>query len=108
MTQVWDNMCGRMATFRYEQLHQQQLLNWGLAERGRFASYRGLLNVPSSWIAGWLLRKLGTETSLFVGTASTSFHALCNAASTKSAHFYLSQPLTMTSETKQMSMSCKS
>ena len=101
-------MCGRKATFRYEQLHQQQLLNWGLAERGRFASYRGLLNVPSSWISGWLLRKLGTERSLFVGTGSTSLHALCNAASTESAHFYLSQPLTMTSEVKQMSMSCKS
>lgn len=106
-TQVWDSMCGRMATFRYEQLHQQQLLNWGLAERGRFASYRGLLNVPSSWMAGWLLRNLGTKSSLFVGCASSSFEALCNAASTKGAHFYLSRPLTMTSEVKQLSMSCK-
>ena len=43
--QVWDGMCGRMATFRYEQLHQQQLLNWGLEERGRFSSYRGILSV---------------------------------------------------------------
>jgi hypothetical protein len=37
-----------MATFRYEQLHQQQLLNWGLEERGRFSSYRGLLSVRTS------------------------------------------------------------
>lgn len=101
-------MCGRMATFRYEQLHQQQMLNWGLEERGRFSSYRGLLNVPSSWVSGWLLRTLGTKSSLFVGCASSSCESLCSAVSTKGAHFYLTRPLSMTSEAKRLSMGCES
>ena len=50
---MWSRaFCGRWSTYRYEEMHQQQLLNWNLQERGRYASYRGLLNMPASFISG--------------------------------------------------------
>ena len=50
-SQIWNAFSGRYSTYRYEELHQQQLLNWGIEERGRYSSYRGMLSVsapPSS------------------------------------------------------------
>ena len=87
-----------------DRLHQQQLLNWGIEERGRYSSYRGLLSVsapsshqtsscvqvssdgwffieqvPASWASGWLLKNIGTERSLFVGNISVMCEQLCAA-----------------------------
>jgi DHA1 family tetracycline resistance protein-like MFS transporter len=106
IAQIWDGVCGRMATFRFEQLHQQQLLGWGLAERGNFSSYRGLLSVPASWLSGWLLRNIGTQRSLFLGNLSSSAEALCSAIATRGAHFYMIRPLSATSETRELAMAC--
>ena len=86
------------------ELHQQQLLNWGIEERGRYSSYRGMLSVsapsshqtsscvqvssdgwffieqvPASWASGWLLKNIGTERSLFVGNISVMCEQLCAA-----------------------------
>ena len=44
-SQIWNSFSGRYSTYRYEELHQQQLLNWGIEERGRYSSYRGMLSV---------------------------------------------------------------
>jgi hypothetical protein len=73
-----------------------------------FAQPLPLLQVPASWISGWLLRTLGTKRSLFVGTVSSSFESLCNAVSTQGLHFYLTRPLSMTSDVKELSMACES
>ena len=104
IAQIWDGMCGRMATFRYEQLHQQNLLGWGMAERANFSSYRGMLSVPASYLSGWLLRNIGTKRSLMLGNLSTSAEALCSAVATRGAHFYMIRPLSATSETRELAM----
>ena len=36
---MWSRaFCGRWSTYRYEEMHQQQLLQWDLQERGRYSS----------------------------------------------------------------------
>ena len=103
-SQIWNAFSGRYSTYRYEELHQQQLLNWGIEERGRYSSYRGMLSVsapsshqtsscvrvssdvlfffkqvPASWASGWLLKNIGTKRSLFVGNISVMCEQLCAA-----------------------------
>jgi hypothetical protein len=53
-------------------MHQQQLLQWDLQQRGNSASYRGLLNMPASFISGWLLRVVGVHFSLLLGEDASS------------------------------------
>ena len=49
---------GRFATFRYEQLHLTQTLGWGISQRARYASYRGLFELPATVLSGKLLQHL--------------------------------------------------
>ena len=43
---MWSQaFAGRFATFRYEQLHLTQTLEWGIQERARYSSFRGVFEV---------------------------------------------------------------
>jgi DHA1 family tetracycline resistance protein-like MFS transporter len=96
---------GRSATHRYEELHRQQMLGWGMAARGRFSSFGGLLSIPASAISGALLRWVGTRRSLLVGQLSTMAEQLSTAAASTGAHFYLIRPIRLTADVATVAMS---
>ena len=65
---IWrDAFVGRRATHRYENLHLTQRLGWGIEDRARYSSYRGLFDVPASALSGRILRQIGVERSLMLG-----------------------------------------
>ena len=106
---VWSSISGsgsggRSATHRYEELRRQQLLGWGLQQRGRYSSFSGLLSIPASYISGMLLRLAGTRKSLFVGQISDIAEKILQSASTTTAHFYALRPLRLTSDVSPVAM----
>eukprot|EP01051_Picozoa_sp_SAG22_P005311 SAG22_NODE_311_length_12629_cov_20.911891_6_plen_432_part_00 len=104
LAQIWNTVSGRFSTYRYEELHMQQTLQWGLAERGRYSSYRGMLSVPGSWISGTLMRVLGPTASLFIGQCSVMAEQLCASMANQGWHFYAIRTLRMTSAVSEVAM----
>ena len=42
---IWQSVFDERNARTYSEMHQQELLGWGLEQRGRFASYRGLFSI---------------------------------------------------------------
>ena len=66
----WASLSGRYSTWRYDQVHRQQMLDWDLNERGRYDSFSGIFEVCGSFASGRIIQAIGTTKSLYVGYAS--------------------------------------
>ena len=66
----WASLSGRYSTWRYDQVHRQQMLDWDLNERGWYDSFSGIFEVCGSFASGRIIQAIGTTKSLYVGYAS--------------------------------------
>ena len=90
---VWQSAFDSHSTHQYTELHQTQMLGWGLEQRGRFASFRGFFSIFSSALSGPIVRAIGVPNSLQVGFASAGIDQLFTALSTSTWHFYATRPI---------------
>ena len=101
---IWSSLAGKFATFRYAEVHRQQMLGWGLAERGRYASFQGVFNALGSWGSGQIIRAIGTRKSTYLGYVSESLQQLATALSWKGWHFYAVRTMSVTADVSMVAM----
>jgi DHA1 family tetracycline resistance protein-like MFS transporter len=102
---MWSQaFAGRFATFRYEQLHLTQALEWGITERARYSSFRGVFEVPATVLSGRILKRFGAERALMLGQVTMVLEQLLAGCATTGLHFYLIRPLRLTADVAELAM----
>lgn len=102
---MWSQaFAGRFATFRYEQLHLTQSLGWGIQDRAKYSSFRGVFEVPATMLSGRILKRFGPERALLLGQATMVLEQLLAGCATSGLHFYLLRPLRLTADVAELAM----
>ena len=101
---IWASLGGQYATYRYAEVHRQQLLDWDIQARGRYKSFSGIFSVCGSWASGRIISYLGTRRSLYLGYCTAAFEQLCTGLARTSSHFYAVRTLQVTSDVSMVAM----
>ena len=95
---------GRRSTSRYENLHLTQQFGWGIAERAKYSSFRGLFDVPASHLSGTIMQRLGVEQALLVGNATNILEQILFGCARQGWHYYAIRPLRVTADVAELAM----